>query len=50
MTLDQALEWIAADELVEVTPASIRIRKMILDEGQRRKDRRKRQQVATSQE
>ncbi len=31
MTLDQALEWIAADELVEVTPKSIRVRKAILD-------------------
>jgi GTP-binding protein len=50
MTLDQALEWIAADELVEVTPVSIRIRKIILDEGQRRKDKRKRKQDATSKE
>ncbi|MDX2176906.1 MAG: translational GTPase TypA [Candidatus Sumerlaeia bacterium] len=29
MSLDQALEWIAADELVEVTPTSIRLRKTI---------------------
>ena len=27
MTLDQALEWIADDELVEVTPKSVRVRK-----------------------
>ncbi len=30
MTLDQALEWIAADELVEVTPKSVRLRKVLL--------------------
>jgi predicted membrane GTPase involved in stress response len=27
MTLDQALEYVAEDEWVEVTPAAIRIRK-----------------------
>jgi len=32
MTLEQCLEWIDDDELVEVTPASIRIRKKILDQ------------------
>ncbi len=48
MSLDQALEWIAADELVEVTPESIRIRKAILEEGKRRKDERKREQMAAS--
>src|SRR5660398_242297 len=31
LSLDQALEWIAADELVEVTPGSIRMRNAILD-------------------
>jgi len=30
MSLDQALEWIAADELVEVTPQSVRVRKSLL--------------------
>ncbi len=30
LTLDAALEWIAPDELVEVTPASIRVRKVHL--------------------
>jgi GTP-binding protein len=30
MTLDQALEWITDDELVEVTPKSVRVRKAIL--------------------
>jgi GTP-binding protein len=31
MTLEKALEYISDDELVEVTPNSIRIRKRILD-------------------
>ena len=31
LTLDTALEWIASDELVEVTPKSIRVRKGILN-------------------
>lgn len=29
-TLESALEWINDDELVEVTPSSIRMRKMVL--------------------
>ncbi|HRV71923.1 MAG TPA: translational GTPase TypA [Thermovirgaceae bacterium] len=37
MTLEKAIEWIAQDELVEVTPSSIRIRKAILDENERKK-------------
>jgi GTP-binding protein len=36
MTLEQCLEWIDEDELVEVTPNSIRIRKRILDHSQRK--------------
>jgi GTP-binding protein len=37
MTLEQALEYIEEDELVEVTPAAIRLRKMFLKEADRRK-------------
>ena len=37
MTLDQALEWIAADELVEITPKTVRVRKAILDANERSK-------------
>jgi GTP-binding protein len=37
MTLEDALEFIAADELVEVTPDSIRIRKRILDHNERKR-------------
>jgi GTP-binding protein len=42
MTLEKALEWIADDELVEVTPQSIRLRKTIRDDGERRKMHRNR--------
>jgi len=37
MTLEQALEYIGDDELVEVTPTSIRLRKKILDEAGRKR-------------
>ena len=37
MTLEQAMEWIRHDELVEVTPKSIRIRKAILDFDERKR-------------
>ncbi|MBT7306858.1 MAG: translational GTPase TypA [Gammaproteobacteria bacterium] len=37
MTLEQALEFINEDELVEVTPASIRIRKKLLTENERKR-------------
>jgi GTP-binding protein len=37
LSLEQALEWIAEDELVEVTPKSIRVRKSILSAEQRKK-------------
>ena len=37
-TLEEALEFIDDDELVEVTPTDIRIRKKILTELERRKD------------
>ncbi|MBP1678696.1 MAG: typA [Bacteroidetes bacterium] len=35
MTLEQAIEWIGDDELVEVTPQSIRLRKRHLDASER---------------
>ena len=37
-TLEQALDYIADDELVEITPTNIRIRKKFLKEGDRRKN------------
>ena len=36
-TLEQCLEFIADDELVEITPKSIRMRKRILSKEQRMK-------------
>ncbi len=41
-SLEQALEFIDDDELVEITPQSIRIRKKLLTEGERRRDARTR--------
>jgi GTP-binding protein len=35
MGLEKALEWIAPDELVEVTPKSVRMRKKQLSTGDR---------------
>ncbi|MEE8574743.1 MAG: EF-Tu/IF-2/RF-3 family GTPase, partial [Thermodesulfobacteriota bacterium] len=40
--LERALEFIKEDELVEVTPASIRLRKKILQSGNRKKHDKKR--------
>ncbi|MEJ2199773.1 MAG: translational GTPase TypA [Desulfuromonadaceae bacterium] len=37
LSLEQALEYIAEDELVEVTPKSIRLRKRYLDANERKK-------------
>jgi len=37
LTLETAIEWIADDELVEVTPNSIRVRKRFLSEPERRR-------------
>jgi GTP-binding protein len=37
LTLESALEWIADDELVEVTPRTVRVRKAILSAEQRKK-------------
>lgn len=39
MGLEDALEYIGDDELVEVTPKNIRIRKMVLDENEERRKR-----------
>ena len=41
-SLEQALEFIDDDKLVEVTPASIRLRKKLLTEGERRRNARQR--------
>jgi GTP-binding protein len=41
LTLEQALEFIDDDELVEITPGSIRVRKMILTEQERKRAARR---------
>ncbi len=43
MTLEKALAYIEDDELVEVTPSSIRLRKKLLDENDRKKEGRKKE-------
>jgi GTP-binding protein len=40
VSLEEAVEYVEDDELVELTPKSIRLRKKILDEGQRKKAER----------
>ncbi len=37
MSLEQCLEFVANDELVEITPLNIRMRKRILDSGERKR-------------
>ncbi len=41
LTLETAIEWIADDELVEVTPSSLRVRKRLLREQDRRRAAKK---------
>jgi GTP-binding protein len=48
MTLEQAIEWIGDDELVEVTPHHIRIRKKHLDANVR--NRMSKRKVETAEE
>jgi GTP-binding protein len=42
LTLELAIEWIAEDELVEVTPNAIRVRKRYLSESERKQAAKKR--------
>jgi GTP-binding protein len=43
MTLEKALAYIGDDELVEVTPKSIRLRKKLLDPHERKREERRKQ-------
>jgi len=45
MTLEKALAYIEDDELVEITPKSIRLRKRLLDPNERKRDERSREAV-----
>jgi GTP-binding protein len=40
MSLEEAIEYIEDDELVEITPTSVRLRKKILEESMRKKAER----------
>jgi GTP-binding protein len=40
MTLEKSLAWIQDDELMEVTPKSIRLRKAVLDPNDRKRAER----------
>lgn len=40
-SLEEAMEYIASDELIEITPKSMRIRKIMLDENDRKRAKNK---------
>ncbi len=46
MTLEKALAYIEDDELVEVTPKSVRLRKLLLDPNDRKRAERSKQAIA----
>jgi GTP-binding protein len=43
MSLEQAIAYIADDELVEVTPKNIRLRKRLLDPNERKRASRQKE-------
>jgi GTP-binding protein len=45
MTLEECMEYIQQDECIEVTPKSIRMRKVLLDEDERKKQSKKMETV-----
>ena len=45
LTLEEALEYINADELVEITPEAVRIRKRVLDHSERKRIEKQNQNV-----
>ncbi|GJE04502.1 translational GTPase TypA [Methylobacterium isbiliense] len=47
MTLERSLAWIQDDELVEVTPKSIRLRKTVLDPNDRKRAERSKEALAS---
>jgi GTP-binding protein len=40
-SLEEAMEYIAADEFIEITPKSMRLRKILLDENDRKRQKLK---------
>ncbi len=47
LSLEQALEYIAEDECVEITPKIVRLRKTVLDSGERARNLKKIKQEKT---
>ena len=47
MTLEKALAYIDEDELVEITPKSIRLRKKLLDPNERKRAEKSREALAS---
>jgi len=45
LSLDDCIEFLSDDELLEVTPASLRIRKRILNNEERQKDQKRRERM-----
>jgi GTP-binding protein len=45
MSLEECIEFIANDELLEVTPKSLRIRKKFLDHNERKREEKKKASV-----
>jgi GTP-binding protein len=41
MTLELAIEWISGDELVEITPNAIRVRKRYLSDSERKRRKKR---------
>jgi GTP-binding protein len=50
LTLESAIEFISVDELVEVTPLSIRLRKRLLTKHDRRRERSREEDLSRSAE
>ncbi|ARJ51547.1 translational GTPase TypA [Staphylococcus lutrae] len=50
LSLEEALEFINDDELVEVTPENVRLRKRILNKGQREKEAKRIKQMMEAEE
>lgn len=50
LSLEEALEFINDDELVEVTPENVRLRKKILNKGKREKEAKRIKQMMESEE
>ena len=45
MSLEKAIEYVAPDEYIEITPANIRLRKKVLQESMRKRTERQQQKV-----